>query len=84
MAQGSLSAKISFDLSAFCPDFIFVVYDKDSRHHAESAAEQKKTNAASHEHQGAKLRWADVLLLLLLLLRLLLLPAVLKSLFVLV
>ena len=84
MAQGSLSAKISFDLRAFCPDFIFVVYDKDSRHHAESAAEQKKTNA-SHEHQGAKLRWADVLLLLLLLLLLILrLLLLLKFLFVLV
>ena len=68
MAQGSLSAKISFDLRAFCPDFIFVVYDKDSRHQAESAAEQKKTTA-SHEHQGAKLRSADVLLLLLLLIQ---------------
>ena len=31
MAHGSLSAKISFDLRAFRPDFIVVVYDKDSR-----------------------------------------------------
>ena len=31
MEQGSLFAKISFDLRAFRPDFIVVVYDKDSR-----------------------------------------------------